>query len=112
MRAAVDMLAEIGGFNASRGSPDLILKVGLHHGTAIAVTLNERLDYFGQTVNIAARVQGLADEDEIYLTREVFEAPGVAGALAPFTVQAEQSQLKGIAEAVDVFRVFVKVRAR
>jgi class 3 adenylate cyclase len=27
----------------------------------MAVTVNERIDYFGQTVNIAARVQALAD---------------------------------------------------
>jgi class 3 adenylate cyclase len=38
-------------------------------GAAIAVTLNERLDYFGQTVNIAARVQNLAGGDEIWMTR-------------------------------------------
>ena len=43
----------------------LILKIGLHKGAAIAVTLNDRLDYFGQTVNIAARVQNLADADEL-----------------------------------------------
>jgi class 3 adenylate cyclase len=34
----------------------VILKIGVHKGAAIAVTLNDRLDYFGQTVNIAARV--------------------------------------------------------
>lgn len=32
---------------------------------------NDRLDFFGQTANIPARVQGLADADEIYLTDEV-----------------------------------------
>ena len=37
------------------------LKIGIHHGAAIAVTLNDELDYFGQTVNIASRVQEMAD---------------------------------------------------
>jgi class 3 adenylate cyclase len=37
---------------------DLLIKIGIHEGPCLAVTLNDRLDYFGQTVNIAARVQG------------------------------------------------------
>src|SRR6266571_3494676 len=42
------------------GDRDLLLKIGIHEGPCLAVTLNDRQDYFGQTVNIAARVQGLA----------------------------------------------------
>jgi class 3 adenylate cyclase len=38
------------------GREDLLLKIGLHEGPCIAVSLNERQDYFEQTVNIAARV--------------------------------------------------------
>jgi class 3 adenylate cyclase len=44
--------------------PDNFVKIeciAVHRGRAIAVTLNDRIDYFGQDVNIAARVQGLAD---------------------------------------------------
>jgi class 3 adenylate cyclase len=33
----------------------------LHTWHSITVTLNERLDYFGQTVNITSRVQQLAE---------------------------------------------------
>ena len=40
---------------------DLLLKIGIHEGPCLAVILNDRQDYFGQTVNIAARVQALAD---------------------------------------------------
>jgi adenylate cyclase len=41
---------------AARGDPPLSLKVGIHHGPCIVVNLNDRLDYFGSTVNIAARL--------------------------------------------------------
>ena len=41
--------------------------------------LNERLDYFGQTVNLAARVQRLAADNEIYLSDEIYSL------LAPVT---------------------------
>ena len=45
---------------------------GAHVGQCLVVTLNERLDYFGQTVNLAARVQGLAAENDIYMSDEIY----------------------------------------
>ena len=84
VRAALAMLQEMETFNRRLPSREVILKIGIHRGAAIAVTLNERLDYFGQTVNIAARVQSLSDAKEICLTGEVLSAPGVKDILAPF----------------------------
>jgi class 3 adenylate cyclase len=55
----------------------LRLKVGIRKGHAIAVTLNDRIDYFGQDANIAARVQGLAGVDEVCISQAVMAAPGV-----------------------------------
>jgi hypothetical protein len=57
---------------------DLLLKIGIHEGPCLAVTLNDRLDYFGQTVNIAARVQNLADSQTILATKSVVEHPQVS----------------------------------
>jgi class 3 adenylate cyclase len=68
VRAALDMREAVDQLNQDRPQRDFILKIGVHRGASIAVTLNERLDYFGQTVNIAARVQNLADGDEICIT--------------------------------------------
>ena len=62
MRAAMDAL------NAERGTEDLVVKIGIHEGPCLAVMLNERQDYFGQTVNIAARVQSLSTSQEIHIT--------------------------------------------
>ena len=101
--AALAMRSEIAGFN--RGQPDrqLILKIGIHKGAAIAVTLNERLDYFGQTVNIASRVQHLADADEIYMSEAVHDDAGVQAALAPLTVESKIAKLRGIQQDMRVF---------
>ena len=52
-------------------SAKLILKIGVHKGHSMVVTLNDHLDYFGQTVNIASRVQGLARAGEIYISQKV-----------------------------------------
>ena len=58
------------------------LKAGLHYGPCIAVTLNERLDYFGSTVNIAARLVGLSGGSDIILSAAVREDPEAAAFLA------------------------------
>jgi class 3 adenylate cyclase len=47
----------------------------------------------------------LADAGEVYLTREVHDAPGVAALLAPFTVEPGTARLKGVGQATAVFRV-------
>ncbi|HEX6766647.1 MAG TPA: DUF5939 domain-containing protein, partial [Polyangiaceae bacterium] len=86
VQAAHDMLREIETFNDEVGEREIVLKVGVHRGASIAVTLNDRLDFFGQTVNIAARVQGLADADEIFITHEVYSAPGVKDLLSELHV--------------------------
>jgi class 3 adenylate cyclase len=65
----------------------------------------------GQTVNIAARVQDLARAEEICLTTEVLDAPGVREALAPFAVECQVMQLKGIMQHVPVFRVTTRLAA-
>jgi class 3 adenylate cyclase len=55
------------------GTMPLQLKAGLHTGPCIAVTLNDRLDYFGSTVNLAARLEGLSNGTDVIISRPVFE---------------------------------------
>ncbi len=103
MRAAVRMAAEI----AALGEGELLLKIGLNSGPCIAVELNERLDYFGRTVNIAARVQGLAGAGEIVCTDLVYAAPGVRDvvAAAGLVAMASSVSLRGISGDVAVVRL-------
>jgi class 3 adenylate cyclase len=105
VRAALDMREAVDLLNRDRLQRDFILKIGVHRGAAIAVTLNERLDYFGQTVNIAARVQNLADGDEICITEEVYGAPAVAEIIAPYPVAKSEAELKGVSKAMSVYHL-------
>jgi class 3 adenylate cyclase len=50
------------------------------------VTLNDQLDYFGQTVNVAYRVLRLASGGELCLSNDIFENPRVADLLDNFGV--------------------------
>src|SRR5881227_334487 len=76
--AALRIREAMRALNDERGSEDLLLKIGIHEGPCLAVMLNDRQDYFGQTVNIAARVQGLAVSRSILATRSIVDHPGAS----------------------------------
>jgi class 3 adenylate cyclase len=105
VQAAVEMREAVDQLNRDRPQRDFILKIGVHRGASIAVTLNERLDYFGQTVNIAARVQNLADGDEICITEEVYGAPSVADIIAPYPLARREAALKGVTRPMPIYHV-------
>lgn len=66
--AALDMHAGLLARNDEQPEP-IILKVGVHAGPAIAINAEGILDYFGTTVNMAARVQGESSGGDIVLTQ-------------------------------------------
>jgi len=75
------------------GEDCLVLKVGLHSGPCIVVTLNGRLDYFGETVNIAARLSELSHGDDVIVSQAILDDPAARaftaerGTLLPLAVQ-------------------------
>jgi class 3 adenylate cyclase len=93
--------------NAERGSDDLTLKIGIHEGPCLAVVLNDRQDFFGQTVNIAARVQGLATSRAIFATGPVVENAQTSTLLATrgLAPVAQQRALRGVAENYAVYEI-------
>jgi class 3 adenylate cyclase len=103
--AALDILGEIERYNAEHGDPSIILKIGAHCGPSIAVTLNENLDYFGQTVNVAARVQSLADAGEICISEALYSAPGVSQILTGLKIVEFDAPLRGVEGNACVYRV-------
>lgn len=101
MRKAMDAL------NDQRGTKDLLVKIGIHEGACLAVMLNDRQDYFGQTVNIAARVQGQATERAINATGPVVKSPAVMELLskAGLTPSEKSVELRGIADKVVIYEI-------
>jgi adenylate cyclase len=76
----------------------ILLKVGVHHGSSIAINNGGRLDYFGTTVNMAARVQGQATGGDIVLTSQLADDPEVKEYLIREGLRSEESRawLKGL----------------
>ena len=79
LQAALAVQHSIKHFNDKR-TPEsgvILVKIGLHTGSAIAVNLNNTLDYFGNMVNLAARIQSKSRSEEILMSEEVHRDPNV-----------------------------------
>lgn len=87
----------------------IVVKVGAHVGSCIAVTLNERIDYFGTTVNAAARIQGLSDGRDIMVSRRLFEDGRAEGLFADSRWRWEEfrTSLKGLNETYAVYKFHI-----
>jgi class 3 adenylate cyclase len=107
LAAALRMREEMTRINAERGNEDLLLKIGIHEGPCLAVTLNNSQDYFGQTVNMAARVQGLASSRAIFVTKSVVEDEKAAKILESSGLHPtmQRAALRGIADETTVYQI-------
>ena len=107
LAAALRMREAMRTLNESNGKSDLVLKIGVHAGPCIAVTMNERQDYFGQTVNIASRVQGLATSQAIFVTGAVVEDAKAAGLLQAKELKpkSHEASLRGIEREIPVYTI-------
>jgi class 3 adenylate cyclase len=105
--AALRMREAMRAFNEARSRDDLLLKIGIHEGPCLAVVLNERQDYFGTTVNIAARVQGLADSRTILATGPVVTDPQASTLLQTSGLKpvSQRRALRGITDEVAVYEI-------
>ncbi len=107
LAAALRIREAMADLNRRGNIGDLLLKIGIHEGPCLAVTLNERQDYFGQTVNIASRVQGLAGTRSILTTAPVVnhrESAAIlrAGGLSPM---AQNRAVRGVAGDVAIYEI-------
>ena len=97
--------------NPSDGRIPLALKAGLNTGPCIAVTLNDRLDYFGSTVNMAARLEGLSSGSDVIISRSVYEDAKVRALIESEQLSAVEfdMSLKGFEnERFELWRVSKK----
>jgi class 3 adenylate cyclase len=99
----------------SDGTAPLTLKAGIHTGPCIAVTLNDRLDYFGSTVNMAARLESLSSGNDVVISRALYDDPEVrqliADAKSELSATCFEIDLKGFdQERFELWRVVKALR--
>jgi class 3 adenylate cyclase len=108
IRAAVAMQKGFPSFRATRPHAEgVFLKIGVYAGSCYAVTANGVLDYFGQTVNVAARLQAQANDAEIVMAEE--SASRARSLLSEMEIDPPfVAKLKGVDPEIRAVRMRVK----
>lgn len=97
LRAALAIQRGLPAFNAQRpGVPPLVVKLGVHAGPCVVTSANELLDYFGTTVNLAARVQAQSQGGDVVILARLLSDPEVAAAAVGTTREDYVATLAGL----------------
>jgi class 3 adenylate cyclase len=98
LEAALAMHRSFADFRARfEGARDVQLKIGVHAGACYAVTANGVLDYFGQSVNVAARLQSAAAPGELVTDAALADRAEQSGWLGDLAVSERfEAKLKGL----------------
>jgi len=107
LAAALRIREAMRALNEQHQNDDLLLKIGIHEGPCLAVTLNDRQDYFGQTVNIASRVQCLAVSRSILATGSIVDHPQASELLDADGIKptARWLPVRGITDEMAVYEI-------
>jgi class 3 adenylate cyclase/carbon monoxide dehydrogenase subunit G len=105
VRAVLSIQDGVASFNHGRSDSGIVLKLGLHLGACIAVTVGEVLDYFGSVVNTASRLEHQCRGGEVIISEAVLADPEARAAVAGRTLTKDSAPLRGLSEPVGFVRV-------
>ena len=99
VRAVLSIQDEVANFNRGRSDAGIVLKLGLHQGACIAVTVGGVLDYFGSVVNTAARLEHQCRGGEVIVSQAVIADPEAREVLAGRALTQDSASLAGLERA-------------
>jgi class 3 adenylate cyclase len=109
VHAALAIQDDIASFNSARregmNAAPIELKLGIHAGPCIAVTTAGALDYFGATVNIAARLASECRGGELIVSEVVTKDAETKAALANRAQREETGMLRGVSAPMRYLRI-------
>jgi class 3 adenylate cyclase len=105
LTAALAIQDEVVGFNRAHAGQEIVLKIGLHSGSCIAVTAGGVLDYFGAAVNVASRLEHQCRGGEVILSQAMLAEAAAREALAGRATESAEAALRGVSEPVKFVRV-------
>jgi len=105
VRAVLSIHDEVANFNRGRSDGGIVLKLGLHLGSCIAVTAGGVLDYFGSAVNTASRLEHQCRGSEVIISEAALADSEAREALAGRTLTEDRATLHGLSESVRFVRV-------
>jgi class 3 adenylate cyclase len=105
VRAVLLIQDQVAKFNRARSDADIVLKLGLHAGSCIAVTAGGVLDYFGSTVNTAARLEHQCRGREVVVSDAVLADEQARAVLDGRRMVADSATMRGLNAPVGFVRI-------
>ena len=107
VKAALELQAY---FHPSNPETRLRLRVTLNTGSCLAVNLNSSIDYFGNTVNLAAKIQSAAGAGQIAFTESVLADPALEKYIRENRIEVENLdfEMKWSKRTIPLYRIEVK----
>ena len=104
------MHEQLGKMNSTQKNR-LRLKSALHVGPCLAVNANDKLDFFGSVVNLAARLVERCEGDYLVVADEVFRRAETQDFLREIqqSVVADKEQFTGFPEPIRIWRITMLV---
>lgn len=113
VEAGVAALMRFEQFRAEHPHGDAVgIKIGMFAGACYVVTANGQLDYFGQTVNVASRVQHLAASGELVVEASCLEALRPEARALVETGERFQARVKGVDAPLELVRVTLSAKGK
>ena len=81
------------------------VKLGLHAGPCLAVTINGILDYFGRTANLASRLASLSHGGDVVLSRSFSEDPAIPPLMVGLPREDFVAEAKGFSQPISCVRL-------
>jgi class 3 adenylate cyclase len=111
VRAAIACLHAFEQFRIDADNGELTgIKLGLYAGPCYVVTANDAIDYFGQTVNCAARVQHCAESGEIVFEEDLYARLPEEDKAKLRLIERVETRVKGVEQALRLVRTKLAAR--
>jgi len=105
LNASIAIQQSMREFNRQMDADDISIRIGINVGSSISITLNGRLDYYGSTVNLAARLQAEGQAGDISMTQSVGEDPAVNKILQSYNPRLLERHLKGVEGSLPILQI-------
>jgi class 3 adenylate cyclase len=109
VRSALTVQTNIADFNRTHAAGDaarrVAIKLGVHAGGSVRLKFHNGFDYFGSTVNLAARLRSESRNGDVVLSDVIAEHPGVRPLLAALPTREESLPVRGFDRPIRLVRV-------
>jgi adenylate cyclase len=101
LECAISIQKSIIVFNKKKEFPEFSLRIGIHMGEVV----EENRDIYGDSVNIASRIEPLAEKGGICITQAVWEQ--VRNKVEVEYVRMKETRLKNVSDRFQIYRVIL-----